>query len=378
MNYKFKKKEAVDADGNPHFAYGYDIDGEKFLLIDNKDGKSVRSKSYNYVFNKNNGFFARWGVTENDDPLYSPIGPEILDIEVTTKCNGPGGILCPFCYKSNTKNGINMSFDTFRIILDKIGPQLTQIAFGADAQATSNPDLFKMMEYARSKGVVPNITVADISDETANKLALLCGAVAVSAYESNKNICYDSIKKLTTKGMKQINIHVMLSKQTLPFVYEVMKDSKEDERLKGLNAIVLLGLKNKGRANKDKFNIITNSEFSVLVDFCSKKSISLGMDSCSAHKYLNYIDNLPINEKEKNKLKIVVEPCESFGMFSSYINTEGIYFPCSFCEEEGEWKEGIDVKNCNDFLRDVWYNSLVNKYRDIMIKTCRKCPFFEV
>ena len=72
------------------------------------------------------------------------------------------------------------------------------------------------------------------------------------------------------------------------------------------------------------------------------------------------------------------EPCESFGMFSCYINTEGIYFPCSFTEGEGEWKDGINVITCNNFIQDVWYNPLVIKYRELMIKTERKCPIFDI
>ena len=65
-------------------------------------------------------------------------------------------------------------------------PFVTQIAFGVDAQCTSNPYTFEIMKYAREKGIVPNVTVADISDNTADFLATTCGAVAVSRY-ANKD-----------------------------------------------------------------------------------------------------------------------------------------------------------------------------------------------
>jgi hypothetical protein len=74
----------------------------------------------------------------------------------------------------------------------------------------------------------------------------------------------------------------------------------------------------------------------------------------------------------------MAEPCESFGMFSCYINVEGKYFPCSFSEGEDDWKEGIDLLTCTDFIKQIWYHPLVNKYRQLMIDTRRKCPIFDI
>lgn len=78
--------------------------------------KKVRMTGYNYNFNPHNGFFARWGKTLKDDPEYSPLGPEILDMEISTICDSG----CAFCYKSNTEVGENMSFETFKTIFHKV------------------------------------------------------------------------------------------------------------------------------------------------------------------------------------------------------------------------------------------------------------------
>ena len=93
--------------------------------------KSFISPDYNYSFRLSDGYFIRFGATQEEDPVYSKYGPEILDIEVSTICS----MGCKFCYKSNTCNGMNMSFDTFKQILDtfpKYDGQhfLNQIAFG--------------------------------------------------------------------------------------------------------------------------------------------------------------------------------------------------------------------------------------------------------
>jgi hypothetical protein len=49
----------------------------RIQLKDSPNGRIVTSETYNYIFNKKSGFFARWGRTQEDDPQYSPIGPEI-------------------------------------------------------------------------------------------------------------------------------------------------------------------------------------------------------------------------------------------------------------------------------------------------------------
>ena len=49
--------------------------------------KRFKSPNYNFVFNMEDGFFARWGKNKEDDPEYSEFGNEILDIEVSTICH---------------------------------------------------------------------------------------------------------------------------------------------------------------------------------------------------------------------------------------------------------------------------------------------------
>ena len=94
--------------------------------MDMKTKKIFRSEHYNYNFDKETGFFARWGKTLEDDPEFCPYGPEILDIEVSTVCHQG----CSFCYKSNTSKGLNMSLETFKKIFNLMPRTLTQIAFG--------------------------------------------------------------------------------------------------------------------------------------------------------------------------------------------------------------------------------------------------------
>lgn len=356
--------------------YPVKANGKTYLIIDGKLNKIVMGEDYNYIFSKENGQFARWGKSFKEDPDFSPIGGEILDIEVTTICHGIRGHVCDFCYKSNTPNGKNMSFDTFKGIIDKMGKQLTQVAFGADSTATSNPDLFKMAAYCRELGVVPNITVAKVSDDIADKLVNVMGAVAVSCY-NEKDDCYNSIKKLTDRGMSQINLHFMLCEETFGHCISVLQDIKVDERLTNLNAIVFLALKQKGRGVK--YHTITQEHYNDIVQLCLKNDINFGMDSCSAVRFLDAIKNNPNYEQ----YKVVVEPCESTN-FSQYIDVNGFFYPCSFCEKINGWEAGLDVTKCENFLTDVWYHDRVVSFRNKLNNNCnnchkaRECPIYKV
>ena len=343
------------------------------VAISEKDNtKLFHSEKANYIFDMTNGMMCSWGKSVNDDPESFP-APNILDMEITTSCSH----LCPFCYKSNNPNGKNMTFETFKKIFEVLPKSLTQIAFGADYDLSSNPDLWQMMDYARQNNVIPNVTAGYVSEEVADKLAEYCGAVAISRYES-KDKCYDSIKRLTDRGMTQVNMHYMISEETFDRCMETLEDIKTDQRLEKLNAIVMLSLKQKGRGigyhtlSQDKFNQI-----------CSKAreyNIGLGFDSCSSLKaYRAFSDNPEVRNS--------IIPCEA-ARESSYINVDGYYYPCSFCEGEGEWSEGLNVLDCNsveDFLDKVWHNSKTTKFCALLslteednIEKCRHCPIFNV
>jgi len=351
-----------------------------YVLRDSKNFKALISDKVNYSFDKNNGNMAVWGKTKEEDPDFSPYGNFILDIEITTKCKGPrrkdeNGILrhalCNFCYKSNTPDGKNMSLDMFKNILDRMPPVLTQIAFGADAQAEANPKLFDMMRYSRSKGIIPNITVADISDEIADQLVANCGAVAVSRY-ADKDVCYDSIKKLTDRGLTQTNMHFCIFEESYDQAIETMMDMKSDQRLAKMNAIVFLSLKKKGRG-KTGFTPLSQEKFATLVNKAFELEIPFGFDSCGANKFLESIKDRP----DYKQLSMLAEPCESTGM-SFYIDTDGNGFPCSFAEGSEGWSDGIPVYNCENFVKDVWMNPRIKEFRENIIGCGRSCFLYNV
>ncbi len=354
----------------------------KCVVFDNGKFKFLRSLVFNYNLNKSNGYMETWGKTRDEDPEFCPFGPVIADIEITTICGGvdPKFGPCKFCYKANTLKGNNMSFENFKTIFDKLPKTLTQIAFGTDATLTSNPDIWKIMQYSRDNGVMPNVTVANIDKGTAEKLSKLCGVVDVSNYGEifGKQYCFDSVKNLTDTGMKQVNIHQLLSSETYQQCLDLLDSRVKDERLEKLNAIVFLSLKQKGRGIN--YHPMTQDQFNVIVDKAFELGVSIGFDSCSSLKVFNYLKN----KNDKQDLTQFIEPCES-SLFSMYVNVEGKYFPCSFTEGEQEWKEGLDILNCDDFIKDIWYHEKTKTFRAKLLNTqktnchnCRHCPMFKI
>jgi MoaA/NifB/PqqE/SkfB family radical SAM enzyme len=324
--------------------------------------KKVRTATYNYNFDEKTGYFERWGKSVEDDPQYSPIGPEIADIAVSSICHQN----CQHCYKSNTSEGKNMSFETFKGIVDKI-PTLTQIAFGIGS-LDACPDLFKMFVYCRSKNIVPNVTIngSRMTDELFEKLASLCGAVSISNYA--KDTCYGAVEKLTSLGLKQTNIHQLLCEENFGQILELLNDIQLDKRLSNLNAVVFLSLKKKGRG--EGYHKLSDDKFNYIINYCLSNNLRFGLDSCGSAKFLKAIED----HKDYESISQCVEPCES-SIFSYFINEDGVGYPCSFSEGI---VEGIDVTKSLDFLQDVWYNSATIDWRKKLLDGCRNCPIYDV
>lgn len=388
----------------------YDFDQYAVLVSDNGN-RVVKAKdgSFNMMFRKSDGFTAKWGRTMDDDPTHCPWGNEIADIEITTACRGIRGIdkttgktsvndcdrrVCDFCYKSNQPNGSHMPFDTFKVVFDKMNQPktMTQIALGVDAECRTNPDVWRIMDYCNENDVTPNVTVADIDQGTAENIVKRCGACAVSCYERNKNCCYDSIKLLTDEAKKQgrdwfkVNMHLLVSHETEKFVFEVLNDRLNDDRLKGMGAIVLLSLKQKGRGKA--FSKMDDEVYRKVIFFLQDNHISYGSDSCGANRLMaslkEYYKGKENGEEQYKRVLNCVEPCEST-LYSIFVNVKGEVFPCSFMEKEQGWEKGIDLtdEKYKNYTTQVWNHPRVlewrqNSLRCIDCNGCNQCPHYEI
>jgi len=275
-----------------------------------------------------------------------------------------------------------MNLGDYQKLINNIKPYLCQVALGI-TNCYSNPDFFSILQWTREQGIIPNYTThgLDVDDYVVEQTKKYCGAVSVSIV--NKQKSYDAVKRFTDSGMTQVNIHYMLANETYEDAFKIVEEISTDPRLSKMNALVFLGLKKKGNA-QDGYSYLNDQEkYNKLIKYCEEKKVNVGFDSCSCGSYYKYIEG----KTDMDELAMYAEPCESFGLFSSYFNYLGEYFPCSFAEGEGDWVEGLDALNCEDFTRDIWFSSKLNKWRKISLETtkdcvcsfkkiCRSCPIF--
>lgn len=329
----------------------------------------IKSPNFNHIFDRETGFSATWGKTLDDDPDYSPFGPLLLDIEISTICSKG----CKACYKSNTSNGKNMNLDTFKLLASKLPKTVGQIAFGI-GDIDGNPDLWNILAYCREINIVPNITIngARMKPEYYDNLVKYCGAVAVSHYSDDE--CFNAVKELTDRGLKQVNIHQILSQNTLEECFSLLEKYKTDERLGKLRAIVFLTLKPKG--NRNVLEMVYNyNDYKKLIDKALDENIPVGFDSCGGPLFSQAIKG----RSNYNSLMNLVEPCESM-LFSLYFSVDGIAYPCSFAE--GNYK-GVNIRDVNDFLKDLWFAKEFVDFRNKSIASkdcngCRNCVEFDL
>jgi len=389
------------------------FNGEIASIRDTDVYKALKSEDYNFYFNKKSGYFVRWGKGNYSNPsnkinkeefklflLWTKIWkekinikefvsdletdgdlkiglPEILDIEISTICSKG----CSFCYKSNTMDGKYMSTDNFINIIDKMGPSLTQVALGIGN--VDQPNLFDIMDVCRSRGVVPNLTIngSRMTKEIFDGLAERCGAIAISYYGES---CFDAVYELATvRGMKQINIHYFLAEETYDQGLQLIDDIESDSRMKDFNALVFLSAKLRGRAKKNDFHLLSQDKYNIIaLKALRSDKVNVGMDSCSAFKTLEAYKN----EENYEQIYQSVEPCES-SIYSTYINVDGEYFPCSFSEgldhgeKSGNWQSGLNVLECDDFVKDIWFDEKTRMFANEVVacRTCKKsCSIFEI
>lgn len=370
------------------FSYGSDAKEHRYCVgndiwhvFDSKRFKATFNDSHTYhcFFSKANGLNIRFGKTVDEDPNVCELGPEILDLEVNV--NGcvpvPGSTNCRYCYKNNTNaKPTNMTFETFKQIVDSFPKNLSQIAFGITGLQT-NPDLEKMFEYCRKIGIIPNVTTvgADMDEHMKDVLCHWCGAVAVSCYTGAKELCYKTIKELHDYAKEKynrdlhVNMHIVVSEDNMPHLREVLKDIA-DKKVDGLKSVVLLRIKPKGRAAHMNCRV-SKDIYRELVAFCLDSKISFGFDSCSATPVMEVL-----TEFGHPELCASCEKCESSSL-SAYINVFGQYWSCSFMEGREDVIKPIDVLKYNHSYE--WWNADSVKFVRQHTNCCKQsCPWYNL
>lgn len=197
-SYDFEKNSIVENKVEQTFTREY---SDVFIIIELEDDSHLKMTENHPIYVKDYGWIEAKGLIEDMEVFIKertqikPLRIKSISYSKETKTvynfgclpnNNyfANGILVHNCYKSNLPEGHNMSLEEFKHIVDILPKSVTQIAFGSGYYGTENSAIFDMMDYARDHGIIPNITVGYVDDETASKFASRVGAISVSSYES--------------------------------------------------------------------------------------------------------------------------------------------------------------------------------------------------
>lgn len=317
--------------------------------------KEYPDENYSVLFNKSTGFFARVEKKGFQEPFWSKVGPELLDISITNYCER----YCKNCYRNSSKEGQHIDLlDYKRLIIEAKKINVFQVALGG-GNPNQHPNFTDILEFTSTNGIVPSYTTNGdgLTEEILKATEKYCGAMAISAYEPysflEKKIF--EIKKYNIK----LNIHFVLDCKSIDIALNWLKNPPWF--LTEINAIVFLNYKpvNAPKEFLLKLNKKVKSFFELIDN--KKYPFKIGFDSCSIS---GIVKNMSINP-------MFYESCES-SRFSAFISEDLKMYPCSFMINTNQYG---DLKK--NTIQEVWQKSIhFTSFRNlIMNNNCKSCNF---
>ncbi len=167
--------------------------------------------------------------------------PHLIDIGIMGHCqHGQSGLCVKAgveCYQSGlTKSQDNMNLDDYKDIISQCEGKVFQVALGGRGDPDLHENFREILEFTRSKGIVPNLTTSGygLTPSSVELASEYCGAVAVSWYRSDYTL--KAIDTLLASGIKT-NIHYVLSNDTIEEAIFLLKNKAYPE---GINRLIFL------------------------------------------------------------------------------------------------------------------------------------------
>jgi len=106
-----------------------------------------------------------------------PVFPETIDVKICTYCPRE----CPWCYESASRYGTFAPLERIKKFFDSISGKVLEVALGGGEPLT-HPDLVQILECARSKHIVVNITTHsfELLARHSDVLRELVGAIGIT------------------------------------------------------------------------------------------------------------------------------------------------------------------------------------------------------
>ncbi|MDF2923837.1 MAG: hypothetical protein K0R57_2751 [Paenibacillaceae bacterium] len=314
--------------------------------------KRLHSPAYNFVGDSITGMTLRWGEIATHNPVQAP-WPELADISISNYCTKG----CDFCYRDSTAKGKLMSVEEYGHVLDELthpeyGP-VFQVALGG-GEPLEHPQFLEIIQTTVDKGIIPNFTTngMPLTAETASRLTGLVGAVAISA-GSIRQIDRSKLELLMDADIKA-NIHFVLSDSSIDDAVELL-EGKHNELLDGVNGLIFLTYKPRGRAGLE--NVLQMDErfhrfLSLAGD--NRCQARIGFDACFVPPLLHYTSINPDT----------VDSCEC-GFFSIYVDEHSTVKPCSFSNND---QYSYNLKELSFY--EIWTEKLEGYRTGILARQC--------
>lgn len=297
--------------------------------------------------------------------------PYHIQLEPTTKCN----LNCMTCTRKDLdKNSFNkdLSFENFKKIVDEI-PSLMSIKLQGMGEPFLNPNIDKMLDYARGKKIK-------------------IGIISNGSFFSEKNI--DLI-------LNQLdNLVISLDSPYKEDYEKIRKGASFDKVIANIKKIVELKKKNKSKMTIGLSMVVTKENYKQIPAF-AKLSENLGVDSAGIVEVENWLipcqkyyeENKKFVEESRkisNEIKKLLKDYPKINLLSSekrklkcnwpfyfcFITINGDVTPCCIRPFADVFNFGNAFKN--DF-KEIWNSKKYQDFRDCMIQNkrngiCDNCP----
>ncbi len=298
--------------------------------------------------------------------------PTSIQVELTTACN----LHCTMCEHSHlTQKPVSMSFEAFKGFLDN-APFVELINFTGIGEILLNPDWYKIMEYAKGKGLYvwfnDNFTL--MNSENAKKVIDLgVDAVAVSFDGATKKT-YEKIRRGASfeSVTRNIKSFVELRDNSLgrkkPEIFIVFVAMKENIREMagmielakelGIGKVLFVGVITFEGTEGKGLRGVKQKELDEIFEQTKAKALELGVSVLG-------MPELPGK---------IFQDCP-YPWVSSYITSSGEVLPCCFIKQRKTEISGASMGNIKEkTFREIWKEKKYAAFRKCFKE--KQFPFF--
>jgi radical SAM protein with 4Fe4S-binding SPASM domain len=349
--------------------------------------KLMRLRKYYDIVRTNNSFFSaplkqktkislnilRFWRNNLTKPAIINNKPVVAQIEPTSTCN----LKCAMCIRDKIGVPIGtMSFENFKRILNRLDC-LFKIHLSGQGESFLNKDLFRMIDYANSRGIIVNLnTNATLfNDEIIEKICHSgIGEIAISI-ESTKRKEYENIRKganfdKVMESIKKLNFALKKNnrKTIVSFAVTILKENIVEmpefvffaEKV-GITKIIAQTIQEK----EDYINNYSNQARNNLISQYKKK--------------LSELIEKSKNLAKKKRIEFIYDEEKSSGCIwpwrSIYVTWNGNVTPC--CKILDYRKVNAGNLLSDDFWK-IWNGKVYQNYRKMLKKRlapnqCKGC-----